>query len=150
MKPTLVQNEIKEPEPRLGRHPPADPPAVLRVLEGVVTLPDAEADLPQHCRQFVGPDLRVELTARQQGIAEPDDRFTVRDLKLLQVPQQQNPVLLIEFLQGSPVKDNDLYYQADIEDQRSKMIMIMANQASKIMKHLRKHNLSNFTTGISL
>ena len=49
------------------------------------------------------------------------DGLVLEHLLHLQVPQQQNPVLLIEFLQGSPVKEDDLYYQADIEDQRSNL-----------------------------
>ena len=33
-------------------------------------------------------NVRVELPAGQQGVAEPDDRLTVGNLELLQVPQQ--------------------------------------------------------------
>ena len=39
----------------------------------------------------------------------------------LQVPQQENPVLPLEFLQLSPAKEDELSYQADIEDQRSNL-----------------------------
>ena len=88
MEPALVENEVQEPEARLGGHPPADPPAVLGVLQSVVTLPHPEADLPQHGGEFVRANVRVQLPAGQQRVAEPDDGLAVRDLKLLEVPQQ--------------------------------------------------------------
>ena len=79
---------LNAPEPALSRHSPADPPAVLGVLHGVVTLPDREPHLVQHRGEPVG-DARsgVQLPRGEQRVREPEDGVTVLDPELLQVPE---------------------------------------------------------------
>jgi len=88
MIPVTVQDEVKELEAALSRHPPANPPTVFCIIKGIMFLPNRKPDLVQHGRQPVGGSLGIEVPAGEQAVAEAQDSLTVRDLKLLQVPQQ--------------------------------------------------------------